>query len=176
MNCPNCGAPLKSSETICPYCGVAANGQPSTKNAGPVASMKYVSGTLVIFLSLITSGIYCIYWYFSRKKSLAGLTSQSKFPEAALWAYLGLSIASDIAPAISDMLTFSVVIGFWIVSAYLAFETRSILRAYASKYMNKREAALFVGPSSAMLFFFGVIYLQFQINDMIEAELLKREK
>ncbi|MBR1656893.1 MAG: hypothetical protein IJ697_00300 [Synergistaceae bacterium] len=75
---------------------------------------------------------------------------------------MGLSIASDIAPAINEMIAGSVVIGFWIVSSYLAFEIRSILRAYASKFMSKREAAAFVGPSSAMLFFFGVIYLQFQ--------------
>ncbi|MBR1656892.1 MAG: zinc-ribbon domain-containing protein [Synergistaceae bacterium] len=25
MNCPSCEAPIKSSETICPYCGAAAN-------------------------------------------------------------------------------------------------------------------------------------------------------
>ncbi len=50
-----------------------------------------------------------------------------------------------------------------------------MVRSYALKFMDKTDVAAYIVPSGAMLFFFGSIYLQFEINKMIDVGMLERE-
>ena len=168
MNCKHCGAPLKGWEKICPYCNVPTD-KDSRKSSIPLAGMKYVSGGLMITLSIVTFGIYNLYWYFSRRKNLNNLSpsSTTKFPDVALWVWLGLNVLSAIFPPLGIL---SIV-----ASTYLVFTIRSMVRSYALKFMDKTDVAAYIVPSGAMLFFFGSIYLQFEINKMIDVGMLERE-
>ena len=59
-----------------------------------------------------------------------------------------------------------------VASAWLAFRTRTILQQHASRYLDKAVAVQVVAPSGTLLFLFGPMYLQSQINKMISMELL----
>ena len=60
----------------------------------------------------------------------------------------------------------------FILSIWLSFKARSILQLYASRYLEKSVAVLSIAPSGLMIFLFGPLYLQGQINRMIAMELL----
>lgn len=59
-----------------------------------------------------------------------------------------------------------------VASAWLAFRTRTILQQHASRYLDKAVAVQVVAPSGTLLFLFGPMYLQSQIDKMISMELL----
>lgn len=182
MNCKHCGAPLKPGEDICPYCGASCITESAAnnikKNSEPHAKMKYVSGALVVLLSCITLGIYNIYWLCTRKNALNNLTPDIKISDISFWGYIVLSVA-NLALVFSDLsdseLYGVLALALWGFYIYLVFQIRKILRVYASKYVDKATAIILVAPSGVLLFFFGTIYLQTQINKMIKAELFAPE-
>ena len=179
MNCKHCGAPLKPDENVCPYCGASVVSESAAnnvkKNSEPLAKMKYVSGALVILLSCITFGIYPIYWLCSRKNALNNLTPDEKISDGLFWSCIILYAATIVLIVIDSNIYGITNFISWIVWLFLVFNIRKILRAYASRHIDKATALMLVAPSGVLLFFFGTIYLQFQINKMIKAELLAPE-
>lgn len=59
--CPNCGAPTHEEATFCTTCGVAL-GKTEKQNVNPT-SIKPRNLVTAIILSLVTCGIYAIYWF-----------------------------------------------------------------------------------------------------------------
>ncbi len=66
--CQNCGAPIDDSANVCPQCGKAVN---NTQQAQPAPAVGTVTFPIkkreivtCIILSIITCGIYGLYWYF----------------------------------------------------------------------------------------------------------------
>ena len=58
-----------------------------------------------------------------------------------------------------------------VMSTWLAFRVRRILRDYAEKYIDMYEAENITAPSGLALFVFGPLYLQYSINRMIDANI-----
>ena len=59
-----------------------------------------------------------------------------------------------------------------VLSGWIAFKARDVLQEYASQTMERSAAIMTVVPSNMMLLLFGPMYLQYQVNRMISAELL----
>lgn len=67
--CPNCGKELDSSFNVCPNCGTPTNNTNNTvinnnyysNNNAPVVTKREI--VVSIILSIITCGIYGIYWF-----------------------------------------------------------------------------------------------------------------
>jgi hypothetical protein len=61
--CPNCGEPVAELAVICPHCGVSLTANHFAASKINTSGIKSRSIVLSIFLTLITCGIYSIYWY-----------------------------------------------------------------------------------------------------------------
>ena len=179
LNCKSCGAPLKGDEEHCPYCGSLIDYGDGRKQKAEnrkkpenLPAMKYVSGVFIIIISFLTRGLYGIYWYLSRRGSLNELADGMKFPDSGLAVYIIAWAVILIAPESAEDLNVIAHIAILGSSFYVAFSVKKILREYASHHFDAETISMIVAPSNVALFFFGYIYIQFQINKMINAEIL----
>lgn len=198
MNCKHCGAPVEANDEICQYCGkLTAYGESMLEERRTqerererrqalenLPAMKYVSMTFAVFVYVITLGAYAPYWYATRIPALNGLESGKKFQLPAwaagifalVWCVMFIIPGSEAALGLTEELSqevynYSLGIAF-VVSVYLAFSVRSILQAYAAKFMDKNIAAGSVASSGIMLVLFGPLYLQSCVNKMIGMKIL----
>jgi len=186
LNCKTCGAPLKGDEEHCPYCGSfidyedrpVKNKKPERENKN-LPQIKYASEAFIITVSIFTFGIYGIYWYFSRRKSLNGLVEGFKFPDIALGIYIvgwlmfmcfTSSEDPELASESSESLAGIGCIIIWVGAAWMSFSIKKILLEYLKQNCKDEAVLKVITFSDVMLFIFGYIYLQIQINKMINAE------
>ncbi|MBQ9582514.1 MAG: DUF4234 domain-containing protein [Synergistaceae bacterium] len=140
------------------------------KKLNNLVKIKYASTAFVLFLSVFTIGLYSIYWYGTRSGDLNKLNPECQLPAwgagvyLASWIYMMFIQSDDVQPII--MLASSIF--YW----WLAFRVRKILRLYASKNISGSVVARYIAPSAVWTFLFGSIYLQSQINKMIQMEIL----
>ena len=87
-------------------------------------------------------------------------------PQSSVGQNLGLS-EEDVQDCF-NLLSLAI----FLLSIWLSFKARNILQLYASRYLEKSVTVLSIAPSGLMIFFFGPLYLQAQINKMIAMELL----
>ena len=194
--CVNCGAPLEAGAEKCPYCGTLTKygeahveeklnqqrEQERRKILENLPKIKYVSLPFMILVYIFTFFGYAPYWYATRMNTLNSLESDSKLPKwavgvyALLWAVMvivpGWEGDIGITESISQQI-FSVSLGLAMtLSVWLAFITRNILQAHASKFMNRNDAVHTIASSGTMLILFGPLYLQTQVNRMLKMEML----
>ena len=66
--CPNCGSRLSPSANFCPQCGTSnitpASPTSSVTGYKRTDHIKYRNMLVQVILSIITLGIYGIYWYY----------------------------------------------------------------------------------------------------------------
>ena len=196
MKCTGCGAPLETGTEICPYCGMATPYGESLaedkleqkreaerkKRLEGLPAMKYVAGAFIPVLYFLTFFCYSPYWYATRMAKLNSLGTRAKLAawavglHALLWfcvlmlpnGGLGLSFLP-----VDGQTLFEYALGVDIVlSGWIAFKARDVLQEYASQTMERSVAIMTVVPSNMMLLLFGPMYLQYQVNRMISAELL----
>lgn len=67
MYCTKCGQQLDENAQYCPYCGTKVFNEEYFKRQYP---LKRRSIPLAIILSIVTFGIYGLYWYYSLAKDL----------------------------------------------------------------------------------------------------------
>ena len=192
MNCKNCGAPLTPDEEKCSYCGSYIERSPSEiaerkrikqesirhERLKALPEIKFVSIAFIVLANIFTLGFYAVYWYVSRRKIFDRLTNDYKFPDLGLVVHviaLILFYVSDNESIYSIALPVS-----WLSGIYMAFQVKNILRAYALKnidLINSGSISItkLIAPSSILLILFGSIYLQSQINKMINLELFAPE-
>ncbi len=195
MNCKHCGAPLHVGDEACTYCGSptalgVANQQKRLEQEKKAAllPMKAVGPGMIICLCLVTIGLYSPIWYLLRKKSLERLSPHNRLSPFLLWLYLAVSVAFIVFPQlpkeeIREALGLEVHEHIFTVlmllmpglSIWLAFQTQRMLQNYASAFMERKMVINTVASSGLALVFFGVIYLQLQINKMIDMEILNPE-
>ena len=187
LNCKTCGAPLKGDEEHCPYCGSFIEYENRPKQQKPereqknLPGIKYASEIFVIVVSIFTIGLYGIYWYFSRRKSFNNLDESFKFPDIGLviyvigWLIFFFMSAED--PEMADLEeaeSFSYIgaIVIWIGALWMSFAIQKVLKKYLTEHCADEAVLKVISFSDVMTFIFGYIYLQIQINKMIQAEIL----
>ena len=188
LNCKSCGAPLKGDEEHCPYCGSLiddGNRQkikkaPERENKN-LPKIKYSSEIFVIVISIFTFGFYGIYWYLSRRKSLNSLVEGLKIPDIGLviyiigWLmffYFSSSDAEAADPEEAENLIGISYLVIWAGALWLWFAIKKILKEFLTRNCKDETILKVINFSDIMIFCFGYIYLQSQINKMINAEFL----
>jgi len=61
--CPNCGSAVAEEAVICVHCGIALKKDSEDASIPNVEGIKKRSIVTAVLLSLITCGIYSIYWF-----------------------------------------------------------------------------------------------------------------
>ena len=85
--CPNCGASVAPDQTVCLQCGVALQQNKVNPAAGRIAPRNIV---VAVLLSLVTCGIYGIYWFIVMTNEMNALTGHDKDTPGGLCFLLGL--------------------------------------------------------------------------------------
>ena len=188
FNCRSCGAPLKGDEEHCPYCGnrIECEGKQQIEKKTQSQKLEieqrerlkelpritYASGGFIITVSILTCGFYGIYWYLTRRESFNNLVEGMKFPEISLIIYIIGWVILFCSPENADDLNSIAYLVTLCTAFYMAYSVKKILREYASHHFDVITSLKIVAPSNIALFFFGYIYLQFQINKMINLEII----
>ena len=135
-----------------------------------LVKIKYASTTYVLFLSVFTVGLYSIYWYGTRIGDLNKLNPECQLPAWGAWVYLASWICMIFVPhgTVPAIIKGALSLFCW----WLVFRVREILRLYASKNISGSAAERYIAPSVLWTVLFGSIYLQSQINKMIQMEIL----
>ena len=105
-NCPRCGAPCADNDRFCPNCGQPIPQQetsayeqaPRYEQAPPQNNVSYQPGpryptrsvALAIVLSLVTCGIYFIYWMVVLNDEINALTGDTAAPSGIVVFLLSL--------------------------------------------------------------------------------------
>ncbi|MBQ9162209.1 MAG: DUF4234 domain-containing protein [Clostridia bacterium] len=63
--CHNCGSAVAEEAVICVHCGVSLKKEGTDANAPNLEGIKKRSIVTAVLLSLVTCGIYAIYWFIS---------------------------------------------------------------------------------------------------------------
>ena len=134
-------------------------------SAENMAHLKRFSAWAVFGLSLITLGIYPLYWLYSRSKTLNGFHTR-KIAD-------GLIRSAVIAFAV--LVFTEVLIEFYAQSVWLALIGTLSRIAYLTLYIvllfalrNRLLDSIGSRVSPILTFLFGCIYLQYKINGAID--------
>ena len=142
------------------------------------------SVVLLLFLSIITAGIYVPVWYLKRTKELNNLNTEKKLSVGLAKTYLILHILYLISAIVIQIMmkgaimtmdlvalaSFTIFLGLlslvgliqFIIMLILAFSTRTVLnQALDKKGVTRKISGLFT-------FFFNFAYLQYEINRIID--------
>ena len=83
--CPNCGQAVIPDAVICVNCGVSLKtNNESKKNAPNVDGIKERSIVTAILLSIITCGIYSIFWWYAVSDRVGGAAARKLISEHTL--------------------------------------------------------------------------------------------
>ncbi len=132
-----------------------------------VQNFKRFSAWGVFGLSVITLGLYPIYWLYSRARKLNEF-HQNPLSEPLLLAYVGVSIAilvlsftEPFVPALGAM-----------SGALDSLSLVNLVLYLMVLFKLRNRLAEVIGGSlgGIMTFFFNVIYLQYKINEAIDAQ------
>ena len=142
-----------------------------------------VSIPVISLLYIITFGYYSHYWYYRWTGFISILSTKHKFLPSIIAGYVWSGIAFLFLPHFHTKigLTYEqghfiwscIFYGLPVMSAWIAFRVRKILRDYAEMFVDRTEAELIAAPEGILLFMFGPLYLQYSINKMIDANMFK---
>ena len=141
---------------------------PVTNN--PILELQRFSAWGVFGLSIITLGLYFIYWMFTRTKQINMLSKVAKANIVALYIYIGSSVISNISQYVLDPTNMVVAIVILIagvagIVAYImtVFSARKALQEVINEG-SQEEVKL----GGILTFFFSAIYFQYKINEAID--------
>ena len=133
---------------------------------GSITHFERFSAWGVFGLSFITLGIYSIYWMYSRTKVLNEITDDP-IPESFTNAVLGLYVGNWIL-SFADGAMDSVALSGLSSLVSLASGILGIIWIFKMKNRVEPFARNF-SFSGLLTFFFGAIYVQYKINEAIDA-------
>lgn len=133
---------------------------------------KRFSAWFVFFLNLFTLGIYGYFWLFIRSKTINTYT-HNKIPEVLIYSVLVLyfgSIGLDVAASFTYIPEKIIEINQWsMIPIFILYITWLFsLRARLSDLLSVGKT-IGLHVSGIMTFFFGSIYLQYKINEGLDA-------
>lgn len=122
----------------------------------------------VFGLSIITLGIYPIYWYFTRSQRVntrtkSSISSAFINSAIAIWAIsfiasFGEFIVPEIA-IVSGILSLVI----WVMMIVWSFKMRDAIHQYVGA-----SKQTYAWANAFLTFFFGPLYLQYKINQIID--------
>jgi hypothetical protein len=142
--------------------------------AGDYRDFARISTWWVLVLSFITLGLYAPYWLYTRIKTLNGMVSSRPIPLSlpiAVCVLCAANVASGllagIYPDATGVKVLSTVVQWASIIANLVcvFTLRNRLNADAGA---QRDSPYWVGGVAT--FFFQVLYLNYKLNQRIDAE------
>ena len=140
---------------------------PATSN--PILEMKRFTAWGVFGLSMITLGLYYLYWMFTRTKQINMLSKVAKANVVALYVYIAATLISNVGQFALNTkrsrFIFTFVISLASLVAYImtVFSARKALQEVINEG-SQEEVKL----GGILTFFFSAIYFQYKINEAID--------
>ncbi|RZD23386.1 DUF4234 domain-containing protein [Pseudoalteromonas sp. MEBiC 03485] len=130
----------------------------------PILNFDRFSAWGVFFLSLITLGIYSIYWLVSRTNK-ANMLAKHKVNQNLVYGYIVLYVINFALAftAIPEVISSIFSIITFIVGLVFIFSLRTSLQELINEGSNEP-----VHLSGILTFFFYAIYFQYKINEAID--------
>ncbi|AWB68378.1 hypothetical protein C2869_19080 [Saccharobesus litoralis] len=140
----------------------------SGSGAQDILEFKRFSAWGVFFLSIITLGIYYLYWLYSRGIQMNEFAQEAKVKMNALYAYIVLSVLANILGIFDENTELAIASGvlsligfvFYIIAVFS-------MRAALQEVINK-SASEPVKLGGVLTFFFSAIYFQYKTNQAID--------
>ena len=87
--CANCGERIDEGAAFCPHCGAQSGARPAA-GGRPVRTdhIKYRNMVVQVILTIVTFGIYAIYWYYVTLDELH--KANGKAEGAGMWTFLSI--------------------------------------------------------------------------------------
>jgi len=138
--------------------------QQNTSGNKPILNFDRFSAWGVFFLSLITLGIYAIYWLVSRTNK-ANALAKHQVNQNLVYGYIALYVINIAVAFTSIPEVFSSIISIitFIVGLVFIFSLRASLKELINEGSNEP-----VHLSGILTFFFYAIYFQYKINEAID--------
>ncbi|MCU7845654.1 MAG: DUF4234 domain-containing protein [Candidatus Thiodiazotropha sp. (ex Monitilora ramsayi)] len=149
--------------------------EPPKSNVDAINRSNYLnnfsrfSAWWVLLLSVVTLGIYNVYWLYTRSRIINQIHHR-KIPEFLIWAALifyvlntGLSFLPDEMVASLIIVVLLSAVGSIFFFVWWLFGVRNRLQELAEENGSPENR---IGP--ILTFFFQVIYLQYKINEQID--------
>ena len=133
-----------------------------------IMKFKRFSAWWVFLLSIITFGIYPLYWMVSRTTTINTLHEQ-KIPTGLIVAMVAATVLSILSGLLDEENTTLLIISAVVNIAYMVlylivlYTMRNRLRDIMNRSSHSTYA---IGP--ILTFFFSVIYFQYKINQCID--------
>lgn len=146
---------------------------------------KEKSIILLVIFSIITLGIYNVFWYSRRRPEFSNLETKKKLPKFLTTIYLIITFAAVLSGLVftlslspekmgtfyqnaSTLQTIMLIVFLagsilqFVLSLFLAFISRGIINE-AIKFNKNTQKTI----SGILTFIFGVFYLQYEINRVV---------
>lgn len=179
MCCSKCGKENADTATFCSACGNPLSAPPVVQESvGGVPQsgqeLKKVSVILIIFLTVITAGIYYPAWFLTRRNAINSLQSKEKlnsgvfvFAIVVFSISLLLAFISGASEGLGEMDTAKGLDAFSRILDLVAgitllvqcFKVRRIFNEHFNVHL-KRDIQF----SRVATFFFSIYYLQYKVN------------
>ncbi len=136
----------------------------------PVLELERFSAWGVLGLSIITMGIYYLYWLYSRGNKVNSLTTTAKVKIGMLVVYIVWTLISNVIQYVFPPEDPTFLIGFGIVT--IAMIIPYVLAVFS--FRKALEEIINAGTSETvalggvLTFFFSAIYFQYKINEAID--------
>ena len=130
----------------------------------PILNFDRFSAWGVFFLSLITLGIYAIYWLVSRTNK-ANALAKHQVNQNLIYGYIAIyAINIGLAfTSIPEGLSAIVSLASFVVGIIFVFSLRTSIKELINEGSNEP-----VHLGGILTFFFNVIYFQYKINEAID--------
>ena len=138
--------------------------QANTSVNKPILNFERFSAWGVFFLSLITLGIYALYWLVSRANK-ANALAKHQVNQNLIYGYVAIYVINFVLAFtdISEVLSAVASIISLIVGLVFIFSLRTSLKELINEGSNEP-----VHLSGILTFFFYAIYFQYKINEAID--------
>jgi len=176
IKCKHCGSMLADIETVKTLHDSKTAKTPNVERTTVGASqtdygLKKMNVSLLVFLTIVTLGVYMPIWFLSQKAGLNAFNTKEKvgsgfFAGIFVFSIIIFSIAgiANIVSIFTDVQTPKTVYMELICQIALiiqAFKIKSILNEHFNEHLKKD-----VSFSGAHTFFLTIFYLQYKINKL----------
>ncbi|MBV0932332.1 DUF4234 domain-containing protein [Marinobacterium weihaiense] len=141
--------------------------------AGDLSVFPRFTTWAVFGLTIITLGIYAVYWMYSRTRHLNSIT-EDRISNGFVGAAVGVYIASGVSSIMMGLTDASALSGTMVlIDGLLGLASWILMLVWAFKFRNRlnrvtdsRGKPTWAGP--ILTFFFSVFYLSYKVNQHLD--------